>query len=64
MMIQSASFKCLLAIALLALTATPAQADITIDMVPVWNTGNTADGTGYGAVGYPYLIGTYYDSAP
>ena len=31
----------------------------TIDMVTVGNAGNTNDGTGFGGVDYPYLIGKY-----
>lgn len=34
-------------------------APITIDTVPVGNTGNAADTTGFGAVNYEYRIGTY-----
>lgn len=59
MIIIDASFKCFLAVLVLALTATAAQAAVNIDMVPVFNTGNTADTTGYGAVDYAYSIGTY-----
>lgn len=37
-----------------------ASALVTVDTVPVGNTGNTADpATGYGAVGYDYYIGKY-----
>jgi formylglycine-generating enzyme required for sulfatase activity len=36
-----------------------ASAGITIETVPVGNTGNTADSTGYGAVNYNYNIGKY-----
>ena len=32
---------------------------INMDFVNVGNAGNTADDTGYGAVGYNYRIGTY-----
>ena len=57
-MIQYVRLKWLIAILVLALPAT-AQAAITIDTVAVGNTGNTADSTSYGAVGYNYNIGTY-----
>jgi len=33
--------------------------EITIDLVAVGNSGNTANFTGYGAVGYDYFIGKY-----
>ena len=36
-----------------------AQADITIETVPVGNPGNAADSRGYGAVAYEYNIGKY-----
>jgi len=45
--------------AVVALAAAAAQADIIVDLVPVGNTGNAADDTGYGAVDYAYQIGTY-----
>ena len=32
---------------------------VVVETVAVLNTGNTADGTGYGAVNYPYNIGKY-----
>lgn len=52
-----------LAIAVLWLTALacagPAWADVTIETVTVGDPGNSADGTGYGAVGYVYQIGKY-----
>jgi len=32
---------------------------VVLDMVTVGNAGNSADGSGYGAVGYSYQIGTY-----
>ncbi|MDD3181008.1 MAG: SUMF1/EgtB/PvdO family nonheme iron enzyme [Opitutaceae bacterium] len=35
------------------------MAQITIDTVTVGNPGNTADSTGFGAVGYSYAIGKY-----
>ena len=38
---------------------TTASASVTIDWVTVGNTGNAADTTGYGAVGYVYQIGKY-----
>ena len=57
-MIQDVRLKSLIAILVLALPAA-AQAAITIDTVAVGNTGNTADSTGYGAVGYNYNIGKY-----
>ena len=38
---------------------TSAAATVTIDYVSVGNAGNTADGTGYGAVSYAYNIGKY-----
>jgi len=40
-------------------TYTPAPIPITIDTVAVGSPGNTADTTGYGAVGYNYNIGKY-----
>ena len=51
--------KCALAAALL--TGAGAMAAVTIDTVPVGNTGNSDDthGDGYGAVDYEYNIGTY-----
>ena len=59
MMIRHALFRAFLAVLVLALAATAAQAEINFDMVPVGNTLNTADSTGYGPVGYAYSIGTY-----
>jgi len=58
-MIGNAHLKCFTAIVLLALPPVAVQAAVTIDVVPVGNTGNTADSTGYGAVDYGYNIGTY-----
>jgi len=47
-------------VALVALAGAWAQAaPITIPTVTVGNPGNTADGTGYGAVAYEYKIGKY-----
>ena len=37
----------------------PAPAAVSIDWVTIANPGNGADGTGFGAVGYAYNIGTY-----
>jgi len=56
-----------MAAAILLLAAGMAQADtiihggttINMDFVTVGNPGNTADDTGYGAVGYAYKIGKY-----
>ena len=52
----------LLAVAIVA-SAVAAQAAVTIETVPVGNTGNTADtrydSTGFGAVNYAYNIGKY-----
>ena len=47
-----------LIIAIVALAAATAQA-VNIVTVPVGDAGNTADGTGYGAVGYNYNISKY-----
>ena len=58
MMIQNAPWKWFIAIVMLALPVASAHA-VFIDLVPVGNTGNTADDTGYGAVGYAYYIGKY-----
>jgi len=47
-------------VALVALAGAWAEtAPITISTVTVGNPGNTADGTGYGAVAYEYRIGKY-----
>ena len=48
-----------LAVVLLLLSAGSAQAAITMDMVTIGNSGNGADVTGYGSVGYNYDIGKY-----
>jgi sulfatase modifying factor 1 len=58
-MMRHGSFRYLLSIVGLGLAATVAQAEISIDTVPVLNTGNIADSTGFGAVDYAYRIGTY-----
>ena len=42
-----------------SLLAASAASAITIDTVLVGDAANTADSTGYGAVGYDYHIGTY-----
>jgi hypothetical protein len=47
-----------LASSLAALANAPAHA-VTIDLVTVGDSGNTADTTGYGAVGYEYSISKY-----
>jgi len=47
------------AVAAVLLAAGAAQADITIETVPVGNAGNAADAPGYGAVSYEYNIGKY-----
>ena len=53
------SFKLLaLTLATCGLVAQPASALITINYVPVANTGNANDTTGYGGVNYVYNIGT------
>lgn len=43
----------------LAVTASAARADITLDLVTVGNAGNANDTTGYGGVDYVYAIGKY-----
>jgi sulfatase modifying factor 1 len=48
-----------LTLATAGLVTQTASALITIETVPVGNTGNTADTTTYGAVGYDYGIGKY-----
>jgi sulfatase modifying factor 1 len=45
--------------AAMADTITHGSTTINMDFVNVGNAGNTADDTGYGAVGYDYRIGTY-----
>ena len=57
-MIQHVRLKWLIAILVLALPAAAAQA-ATIQTVPVGNSGNADDSTGYGAVAYDYNIGKY-----
>ncbi len=47
---------CVICVLLACISLTQA---VTIDTVTVGNAGNTADGTGYGAVGYEYNIGKY-----
>jgi formylglycine-generating enzyme required for sulfatase activity len=49
----------LLTLAATAVLITAASASVTMDWVTVGNTGNAADTTGYGAVGYVYQIGKY-----
>src|SRR2546427_1462896 len=45
---------------LLSLLIASSASAITIDWTPIGNPGNAADpATGYGAVGYAYIIGTY-----
>ena len=58
-MIQDFRLKWLLAIVVLSMLAAAAQAAINIETVAVGNLGNSADSTGYGAVGYAYNIGKY-----
>jgi formylglycine-generating enzyme required for sulfatase activity len=47
------------AVAAQAATITHGSTTINMNFVTVGNAGNTADSTGYGAVGYNYSIGTY-----
>jgi len=47
-----------LAVGVLSACQLASAAPITIDTVPVGNTGNSADTTGFGAVSYRYNIGT------
>jgi sulfatase modifying factor 1 len=49
----------ILTFAATAALITSASASVTIDWVTVGNAGNSADTTGYGAVGYSYQIGKY-----
>ena len=49
----------LLTSAAIAALITSASASVTMDWVTVGNAGNTADISGYGAVGYEYKIGKY-----
>ncbi len=49
----------LVAAVVLTLGQGVSRAAISVDMVTVDNAGNTADSTGYGAVGYEYRIGKY-----
>ena len=50
----------LLTAGILALTATSARANVTIQTVTIGDVGNPNDpSTGYGSVGYNYAIGTY-----
>ena len=58
-MSQNILVKSLVVILVLALSATTALAEVTLEIVPVGNQGNAADVTGYGAVGYAYNIGAY-----
>lgn len=55
------SLKSLVSVAALAaitgLAVPIASASVTVSTVPIGNPGNTADSTGYGAVGYAYNIG-------
>jgi formylglycine-generating enzyme len=44
---------------LLSLLIASSASAVTIDWTPIGNPGNTADDTGFGAVGYSYSIGTY-----
>jgi formylglycine-generating enzyme required for sulfatase activity len=48
-----------LVVALTGLMAGNVSAVITIDSVPVGNSGNANDSTGYGAVGYDFYMGKY-----
>jgi len=57
-MSRDAIVRILLTVTLFA-SAVNVWAGVSIDMVPVDNSGNVADGTGYGAVGYSYQIGKY-----
>ncbi len=55
----SKNLRCsLLVVALLGMAIDVAQADVP-QTVPVGNSGNKADTTGFGAVDYPYKIGKY-----
>ncbi|HEV3137714.1 MAG TPA: SUMF1/EgtB/PvdO family nonheme iron enzyme [Pirellulales bacterium] len=52
-------FASLLFFCAISLVAPQSAWAVTIAWSPVGNPGNLADGTGYGAVGYAYNIGTY-----
>jgi formylglycine-generating enzyme len=52
-------FVSMMAALVLAVTASAARAEISIEFVTVGNPGNANDSTGYGGVDYVYAIGKY-----